>query len=64
VKSSSEALVEQLQKVSTAAYQAAASAAGPKDGGPASGDGDQPGESGESSDQGNEEVVEGEYKEA
>ncbi|MGA3030056.1 MAG: molecular chaperone DnaK [Candidatus Limnocylindrales bacterium] len=64
VKSSSEALVEQLQKVSTAAYQAAASAAGPKDGGPASGDGDQPGESGESSDQGNEEVVEGEFKEA
>jgi len=39
VKSSSEALVEQLQKVSTAAYQAAA-AAGPADGEAASGDGD------------------------
>ncbi len=63
IKSSSEALVEQLQKVGTAAYQAA-SAAGPTDGGPAGGEGDQPGAPDESSDQGNEEVVEGEFKDA
>jgi molecular chaperone DnaK len=66
VKSTSEALVEQLQKVSTAAYQAAAasgaSAGGP--GGPEDGGDDQSGGAGGSSDQGNEEVVEGEYKEA
>ena len=64
VKSSSEALVEQLQKVSTAAYQAAA-AAGPADGEAASGDGDHSdGAAGGSPDSGTEEVVEGEYKEA
>jgi molecular chaperone DnaK len=61
VKSSTDALVEQLQKVSTAAYQAAASAAGSpeQDGqsGPAEG-----GTEG-APDQG-EEVVEGEFKEA
>jgi molecular chaperone DnaK len=66
VKSTSEALVEQLQKVSTAAYQAAAAsgaaAGGP--GGPEDGGDDQSGGAGGSSDQGNEEVVEGEYKEA
>ncbi len=63
VKSSFEALVEQLQKVSTAAYQASGPT-GPEDGGPEGGDGDQPGSDGGSTDQGNEEVVEGEYKEA
>jgi len=63
VKSSSEALVEQLQKVSTAAYQAAA-ASGPETGAPPDAEGDQSGPAGGSSDGGNEEVVEGEYKEA
>ena len=63
IKSSSEALVEQLQKVSTAAYQAAG-AAGPATGAPAGKDGDQSGSAGGPPDQGNEEVVEGEYKEA
>jgi molecular chaperone DnaK len=66
VKSTSEALVEQLQKVSTAAYQATA-AAGPAAGGPdgsADGGEDQSGGDGGSPDQGNEEVVEGEFKEA
>jgi hypothetical protein len=60
VKSTFEALVEQLQKVSTAAYQAG----GPTDpaaGGPA-GDGEQPG-AGEP-EHSDEEVVEGEFKEA
>ncbi len=56
--------MEQLQKVSTAAYQAAA-AAGPADGEAASGDGDHSdGAAGGSPDSGTEEVVEGEYKEA
>jgi molecular chaperone DnaK len=63
IKSSSEALVEQLQKVSTAAYQAAGGA-GPATGAPAGKDGDQSGSAGGPPDQGNEEVVEGEYKEA
>jgi molecular chaperone DnaK len=61
VKSSTDALVEQLQKVSTAAYQAAASAAGSpeQDGqsGPAEGGTEGPADQGE-------EVVEGEFKEA
>jgi molecular chaperone DnaK len=68
IKSATDALIAQLQKVSTAAYQAAAAAdpaaGGPADGGPADGEGDQSGSAGGSSDQGNEEVVEGEYKEA
>ena len=67
VKSSSAALVEQLQKVSSAAYQAASKEGpsdGGSDGGSGGGEGGQSGESGEPSDQGNEEVVEGEYKEA
>jgi molecular chaperone DnaK len=66
VKSTSEALVEQLQKVSTAAYQATAAAetaAGGPDG-PADGGEDQSSGDGGSPDQGNEEVVEGEFKEA
>jgi molecular chaperone DnaK len=59
VKSSSDALVQQLQKVSTAAYQAAGPAA------PGSEDGQSGGASSdESASQGNEEVVEGEYKDA
>jgi molecular chaperone DnaK len=61
VKSATSSLVEQLQKVGTAAYQAAGPAAGPDgtgDGGP----GEQAGEAGES--KGDEEVVEGEFKEA
>jgi molecular chaperone DnaK len=63
VKSSSEALIEQLQKVSTAAYQAGAAtdAVGTPDGGP--GDDNPEGEPAGSADPG-EEVVEGEYKEA
>ena len=66
VKSTSDALVEQLQKVSTAAYQATA-AAEPAAGGPdgsADGGEDQSGGDGGSPDQANEEVVEGEFKEA
>ena len=64
IKTSSDALVEQLQKVSTAAYQAA-SAAESASGAPEDGEGDQPGSTGGSPDQANgEEVVEGEYKEA
>jgi molecular chaperone DnaK len=66
VKSTSEALVEQLQKVSTAAYQATAAAetaAGGPDG-PAEGGEDQSSGDGGPPDQGNEEVVEGEFKEA
>jgi len=63
VKSSSEALIEQLQKVSTAAYQAgaAADAAGTPDGGP--GDDKPEGEPAGPADP-CEEVVEVEYKEA
>jgi molecular chaperone DnaK len=60
VKSSSEALIEQLQKVSTAAYQAGAAADAAGD--PAGGSNDGGGE-GQPADAG-EEVVEGEYKEA
>jgi molecular chaperone DnaK len=66
VKSTSDALVEQLQKVSTAAYQATAAAetaAGGPDGAADSGE-DQSSGDGGSPDQGNEEVVEGEFKEA
>jgi molecular chaperone DnaK len=63
VKSSSDALVQQLQKVGTAAYQTAGAAEAAAPGGS---DADQSG--GESPDgsspQGNEEVVEGEFKEA
>ncbi len=66
IKTATDALVEQLQKVSTAAYQATAAAetegAGPAEA--AEGEADQSGSAGGSSDQGNEEVVEGEYKEA
>jgi molecular chaperone DnaK len=56
VKKATDALVEQLQKVGTAAYQAPSTAAG--DGQP---DGNPPEEP---SSQGDEEVVEGEFKEA
>ncbi len=66
VKSSTDALVEQLQKVSTAAYQAApdaGAAAGTPDGAADAGDDQSAGEGGPP-DQGNEEVVEGEFKEA
>jgi molecular chaperone DnaK len=59
IKAAAEALVEQLQKVSTAAYQAAGTAA------PGGGDDQSGGASPESSSsQANEEVVEGEFKEA
>jgi molecular chaperone DnaK len=59
VKTTSDALVEQLQKVSTAAYQASASTS------PDAQDDGQPAGSEEpSSSQADEEVVEGEYKEA
>jgi molecular chaperone DnaK len=63
VKSSSEALIEQLQKVSTAAYQAGAAtdAAGSPDAGP--GDDNPEGQPAGPADPG-EEVVEGEFKEA
>jgi molecular chaperone DnaK len=63
IKSSAEALIEQLQKVSTAAYQAGAAtdAAGTPDGGP--GDDKPEGQPAGPADPG-EEVVEGEYKEA
>ncbi len=66
VKSTSDALVEQLQKVSTAAYQATAAAGPAADGpdNPADGGEDQSSGDAGSSDQGNEEVVEGEFKEA
>jgi molecular chaperone DnaK len=60
LKSASDALVQQLQKVGTAAYQAAET--------PPAGGSEDDQTSGPSSDtsssQGNEEVVEGEYKEA
>jgi molecular chaperone DnaK len=62
IKTAFDALVEQLQKVSTAAYQA--SAAGPDAGGPSGGEDDQSGPTDGPPDQGGEEVVEGEYKEA
>ena len=66
IKAASDSLVEQLQKVSTAAYQAAASAAGPD--GPAGQAGQSEGgseeSSGEASHGDDEEVVEGEFKEA
>jgi molecular chaperone DnaK len=63
VKSAAESLVEQLQKVGTAAYKATETA-GPEAGGPTGEGGDQPGSEGGTSDHGNEEVVEGEFKEA
>jgi molecular chaperone DnaK len=63
LKAAADALVEQLQKVSTAAYQATPPT-GPAAGGPTGDDGDQSESAGGSSDQGNEEVVEGEFKEA
>jgi molecular chaperone DnaK len=66
VKSTSEALVEQLQKVGTAAYQSSAAdgaAAGGEGGSGDEGD-DRSGGEGGPPDQGNEEVVEGEFKEA
>jgi len=62
VKSASDALVVQLQKVSTAAYEATSTAASAGDAGHEDG---QPGGSSDGSpDQGGEEVVEGEFKEA
>ena len=61
VKSSSEALIEQLQKVSSAAYQAGAAAEAA--GGPAEDPGDAAEGASGPADAG-EEVVEGEYKEA
>ena len=58
VKSASQALAEALQKVGTAAYQAAGSAPGDENGsGPSGGDGSEPSHEGE------EEAVEGEFKE-
>jgi molecular chaperone DnaK len=63
IKSASDALIAQLQKVSTAAYQAA-SAAGEAPGGSSDGGGDESGSTGEAPEHGGEEVVEGEYKEA
>jgi molecular chaperone DnaK len=59
IKTAAEALVEQLQKVSVAAYQSAGTAA-------PSGDDDQSGGASPEnpSSEGNEEVVEGEFKEA
>jgi molecular chaperone DnaK len=62
IKSTFDALVQQLQKVSTAAYQA--SATGPETGGPSGGDDGQSGPTDDAPDKGGEEVVEGEYKEA
>ncbi len=62
VRSTSESLVEQLQKVSTAAYQASSAASGEQ---PAGGGEDQSGGPSSRTDQGGDEgVVEGEYKEA
>jgi molecular chaperone DnaK len=58
VKSSAQALAEALQKVGTAAYQAAGASAGDENGsGPSSQDGSEPAHEGE------EEAVEGEFKE-
>jgi molecular chaperone DnaK len=62
IKSTFDALVQQLQKVSTAAYQA--SETGPETGGPSGGDDGQSGPTDDAPDKGGEEVVEGEYKEA
>ena len=62
IKSAFDALVEQLQKVSTAAYQA--SAPGPETGDPSGGEDGQSGPADGPTDQGGEEVVEGEFKEA
>jgi molecular chaperone DnaK len=62
IKTAFDALVEQLQKVSTAAYQA--SAASPDAGGPSGGEDGQSGPADGPTDQGGEEVVEGEFKEA
>jgi len=62
IKTAFDALVEQLQKVSTAAYQA--SAADPDAGGPSGGEDGQSGPADGPTDQGGEEVVEGEFKEA
>jgi molecular chaperone DnaK len=61
VKKATDALVEQLQKVGTAAYQTASTAAGE---GQPDGDSSEEPSSQEPSSQGNEEVVEGEFKEA
>jgi molecular chaperone DnaK len=58
VKSATESLVEQLQKISTAAYQAASAAEA------GSAEGQSEGESETSSGEDAEEVVEGEFKEA
>jgi molecular chaperone DnaK len=63
VKSAAESLVEQLQKVGTAAYKATETA-GPEAGGPTGEGGDQSGSEAGPSDHGDEEVVEGEFKEA
>jgi molecular chaperone DnaK len=64
VKSATDSLVEQLQKVGTAAYQAAATdEAGPTDGQSDGGPEASSGEGGEGG-EGGEEVVEGEFKEA
>jgi molecular chaperone DnaK len=60
VKSTFEALVEQLQKVSTAAYQAGGPTGPAADG--TAGEGEQPGTA--EPEHGDEEVVEGEFKEA
>jgi molecular chaperone DnaK len=62
IKAAFDALVEQLQKVSTAAYQASAS--GPETSAPSGDDDGQSGPTEGAPDQGGEEVVEGEYKEA
>ncbi len=63
VKSSTDSLMEQLQKIGTAAYQSAP-ADGEAQSGEASGEASGDASSEEESPQGNEEVVEGEYKEA
>jgi molecular chaperone DnaK len=68
VRTGMTALVETLQRVSTAAYQASASEAGPTDGAGdgstngAGGDGTGPAADGEAAPEG-EEAVEGEFKE-
>jgi molecular chaperone DnaK len=63
VKSAADSLVEQLQKVGTAAYKATETA-GPEAAEPTAEGGDQAGSEGGPSDHGDEEVVEGEFKEA
>jgi molecular chaperone DnaK len=62
VKTASDSLVEQLQKVSTAAYQAASAAEAA--GASPDGEGDHSEPTDGPADHGDEEVVEGEYKEA